>query len=713
MNKLEKVLEDIKISDVEPSEDLISLTKAECKKSIKVEQNTKVLHRTRRAKLTVRLLGAATAVAFIFVVFLISSIRNHNPIEGAAYYTIDINPSFGFTVDENNIVIDVSVQNEDAKDIYKGMNCVGLSLQDAIRLVIAKAEENGYMSHEGKTYVLLGQFLNNESDESGEELLNHLMASLEDELGDDIELIGVSGDSEDVEYAKNLEISPGLLILCELTDDVDADQNLKVEDVVKHLPDEYNDKPEFKAPVISGSVSEGKLAILWGEIGFSNADAGIEVEYKLLKGTTLDEIKEKKNVVSSRVVSIDEKQPTSFVVEVDSSDLTQKTYYCLYVKCGSTSKLSNVLPVTAEITEATKEPEVTPEPISDDGASQISGYIKDGKIVLQWTEIENERFSGYKVMYSSTDSTPTYGEDGCYYLEYVTDAKKTSSSYKLTSLKGYSEGKKYYFSITALYDEQNTKVSGNVISKVMPKTTATPTDEPTSSDYPSTTISGSKDGDSIYLSWGKISDERLEGYKVVYSFTDSTPVYGSSDYLRWITNASTTSTVINVSELGTSSDDRTCYFSITALYEDHSVKRAGNAIAIKIPGTSPTPAPSYPSANLTSASLSDGTVTLKWSTVSNVDFSYYKVVYSFTNSSPSYPSSSLVDYFSDSCVGSCSFCIESLSGYEPGKTCYFSITTLYNDTKVVEMLSLSHSSCNGRNHARDYNRGDYDRAYAD
>ena len=684
MDKLEKVLTDIKIADLEPDENLVRLTKLECKKTMRLDVEAKLTNNTRRSKLTVRLLAAATFVAFIFVALIVSSIRSQNPIQGAAYYTIDINPSFGFTVDEENIVIDVSFQNKDAEELYEGMDCVGLKLQEAIKMIIIKAEAEGYMDGNGSTYVLLGQFLLNET-KNGENTLDQLIALLQNEFGDGIRLIGVNGDKEDIELAKDLEVSPGILILCEMVDDVEADEDVKVEDVVKNFPDQFIE-PEFSAPVIKGEVDGNTLVISWEEIDFSKIDAeGLEVEYKLLKGASLDEIKEMKNVVSEFVVDIADDQPTSFELEITERELDTKTYYCLYIHCSKTSKLSNVLPVTTQSADPTEEPEITPEPIGEEGASEISGSIAGGYITLNWTKIDSERFDGYKVMYSSADSTPVYGEEGCYYIEFVTDANKLTGKYKLTDLKGYEPEKKYYFSITVLYDGQEIKIPGNVISKIMPKAAATATPAPTNNNaYPSTTISGARDGDKIYLSWNKISDERLDGYKVVYSFTDSTPAYSSSPYLRWITSASTTAAVINLSELGDSTETRTCYFSITALYDGQSVKIPGNAISIEIP---PVSVPEYVSTTVNYASYSEATgkVSMSWNPIDHPSFEGYKVVYSFTDPEPVYGDGcSYVYWITNAAETACSFSPTSLTGYEPGKTGYFSVSVLYDSHSIIK-----------------------------
>ena len=615
MNSIERVLEEISIAEVEPDEELVRNTRNECKKIIRNIRQAGIETKTKKAKLTVRLLAAASVVAFIFVAFIITSINNQSPLNGAAYYTIDINPSFGFSVDENNVVLDVTMQNEDAKQMYEGIDCVGMDFLDAVKLIVEKAMANGYIKEEGQTYVLLGQFLSGDSKEDEEETLNNLLAGLQADLGDNIHLIGVNGSQEDIEQAKELDVSPGILRLCNMTGEIQASDDTKIEDVVERMP-EYYDEVEFDAPVIQGTYEGTKLIINWNEIDFRNVkDEETTVKYKLIKGTTLDEVKEMKNVVASSEAAVGNDQITQFIVDIDTADVNTTMYYCLYVSCGGTSKLSNVLPVTVKAQSIEATPAPTSAPIGDEGASKISGSISWDKITLTWTGIDNERFDGYKVMYSYTDSTPVYGEDGCYYLEYITDASKTTGTYKLTSLTGYKEGRKFYFSITALYDNQETKVAGNVIAKTMPVTTTaapSPTATPVNNEYPSTNISGTMNADSIYFSWGMISDERLEGYKLVYSFTDSTPAYDSSPYLRWITTASQTSAVVSLSELGASTEDRVCYFSITALYENHAVKVPGSTISFTIPGIAPE---EYITPALSSAFCSEdnGVIYMNWS----------------------------------------------------------------------------------------------------
>ena len=110
---IERILEEIKIADVEPDEDLVRLTKLECSKAVRATKKAEIQNKTKRERLTIRLLTTAAAVALVFVVLIVATVTNQRPLSGTAYYTIDINPSIGFYVDENNEVTEVILQNED------------------------------------------------------------------------------------------------------------------------------------------------------------------------------------------------------------------------------------------------------------------------------------------------------------------------------------------------------------------------------------------------------------------------------------------------------------------------------------------------------------------------------------------------------------------------------------------------------------------------
>ncbi|MDP4093433.1 MAG: S-layer homology domain-containing protein [Bacillota bacterium] len=104
--------------------------------------------------------------------------------------------------------------------------------------------------------------------------------------------------------------------------------------------------------------------------------------------------------------------------------------------------------------------------VSDYTAPYVTSSIENGKLVLKWQAITDNRFQGYKVVISKNDSSPEYPDNG--YLFYITDRYKTSAV--IDNSTGYNggdfgeylvPGQHYYFSVTALYSD--TRIPGNVL----------------------------------------------------------------------------------------------------------------------------------------------------------------------------------------------------------------------------------------------------------
>jgi hypothetical protein len=97
--------------------------------------------------------------------------------------------------------------------------------------------------------------------------------------------------------------------------------------------------------------------------------------------------------------------------------------------------------------------------------------ILDDQALLSWDKITSTTFSGYKVVISRRDSTPSYPENG--YYQYITDPNTTSvavkagDSYNGGDIGGQLRaGVDYYFSITVLYGDK--KATGNVVRAKLP-----------------------------------------------------------------------------------------------------------------------------------------------------------------------------------------------------------------------------------------------------
>ena len=91
----------------------------------------------------------------------------------------------------------------------------------------------------------------------------------------------------------------------------------------------------------------------------------------------------------------------------------------------------------------------------------------------------------------------------------------------------------------------------------------------------------------LIVSWNTIKSNGIQGYKIVASRSDSTPIYPENGYYKWITNLDANSETIRVGDSYSSGDFSkfesgvTYYISVTAVYKDKSVP--GNTVVIKMP----------------------------------------------------------------------------------------------------------------------------------
>ncbi|MBT6691670.1 hypothetical protein HOB10_05055 [Candidatus Parcubacteria bacterium] len=217
-------------------------------------------------------------------------------------------------------------------------------------------------------------------------------------------------------------------------------------------------------------------------------------------------------------------------------------------------------------------------------------------------------------------------------------------------------------------------------------------------------VSATENSDDITLSWEEITHEDLNGYKVVISQNDSTPVYPANGYLRWITNTSIVSQEIDNSssyrngDFGSYLDEgEDYYFSITAVY-GCGEKVAGNVLHLTYPGSSDTDDDeddddtsnvATPTPVVSISSSSDG-VLVSWEKIDDARFNGYKVVASKSDSKPAYPGDGYLKYITNE--DTTSHLINNSSAYRSGdfgsyfkvdEDYYFSITALYTTGKVA------------------------------
>ena len=142
-----------------------------------------------------------------------------------------------------------------------------------------------------------------------------------------------------------------------------------------------------------------------------------------------------------------------------------KYYLSITAVTGSGKYPGNTVQVTMPAAPAA--PVTTALPTATIGKTLLAEGVK-----LSWTKISDERFQGYKVVLSDSDSDPRYPEDG--YFQWITDASQTSVSiYPGNGYNGdndfggeFKSGVTYYARITALFE--GGKSYGNVITFTMP-----------------------------------------------------------------------------------------------------------------------------------------------------------------------------------------------------------------------------------------------------
>jgi hypothetical protein len=500
-----------------------------------------------------------------------------------------------------------------------------------------------------------------------EELLSEadLQAYLEANLGNMVQILIVSGNLEYKSDAEEQNVSAGLLKVQELSQELEVDS---VEEVAKILEEEA---AILVAPILKSTTLEKGLRFTWNKLDFSKVGYEGQVIYSLMAADSMETLNTGGGaIIKSFEFMTTGTQPIAYDLMASAGLVKQGevSYYLIKARYGDLSTYGNKIKATMP-----KEEKVV------EATCQVTGEVEGDGLQISWEKETGDGFQGYKVVASKDNPNPRYPEDG--YVEYISNSETTSQM--LYASDGFSTDRDYYFSVTYLFQDGGMKY-GNSVRLRMPEKEDQKVSEPvTQQTYISTTIKGSQSGPSVNLSWNEIDRSSFDGYKVMYSFTDSNPVYGDgSKYYRFITNPATTSVSLNMSELSGYTAGAKCYLSITALYDGHDVKKAGNVISFTDLGVYVEPSEDYVSTTI-SGSQSGETINLVWNKISHSNLDGYKVMYSFTDANPVYgDGSKYYQWITDPSKTGVSLNITKLSGYTPGDKCYFSITALYDDHAV-------------------------------
>ncbi len=311
----------------------------------------------------------------------------------------------------------------------------------------------------------------------------------------------------------------------------------------------------------------------------------------------------------------------------------------------------------------------------------------EGGLELSWEYKGASEPTGYKVVASISDESPIYPENGN--AKFVQGSSATIYSkdgYNGGDFENFKSGENYYFSITALVGDKY--VASNVVNKTMPEAVSV------EGKIPEVTVS--QVGNGVVVEWQPIDTIGLQGYKVVASSSDQTPVYPENGYASWITNLNTQSYYI---EPGTSyhggdlggkfKPGETYYFSVTAVY--NSGKIAGNTVKFIMPGE-PEDDVVVSLADKTpevEAVVTDGKLVIEWGDVSLIGLQGYKIVASKSNPAPIYPGDGYAFWITNltthrkEVMSGNSYNGGDLGGeFVSGESYYISVTAVYSDMKV-------------------------------
>lgn len=675
MFDIDKYLNEMEIKDMSIDEEVMTRTKKRCDEEQEIVRQQR---ESLKKKLKKGLLIAIPAAAVLLIGIIAGALLFSNTaFDAAAYYTVDVNPSICVHVDADGKVTSVVSQNEDAQEIVDSLNVKGEDVKTAIKKIITAIKDAGYLG-EGQKYVLIGCFAADGTLVQGS--LNDLQAQLEADFGDMIDLLLVSGDLDDLRQADQLKVSAGLLKLAQLADGSVTDGE-KVEDVVNNV--RCINEGNYVAPELSASVS-GTINLSWDELDFEAMGYAGKVRYSIAAGDTEAEVLSgDAEIIKTLSFYTYDEQPLSASVSIDPG-VTK--YFALYAKYGEAVKYSNAVMATMPGELVTPSPSSSPEKTDGPEPSAtplaphtVAGRVSGEKVILSWSKETAENFSGYKVVASKTNPTPSYPDDG--YLKYIT-AKDTTSISLYEGYQGLQGNTYYYFSVTYLFGD-GTKVAANAVRLKVPAKAEEEEDPPTS-DYPACNITSASISASgtVSLHWAKAPDNDFTYYKVVGSFTDSTPRYPENGYLDVLGRDCTSGSysLSKLSKLEGYAPGKTCYFSVTTVYKDGSLKVPGNVKALKMPDAPPEEEP-YPTTGISATLVDGGTrVKLTWTAVDDCRFEGYKVVGSRSDN-PSYPNDGYIKYITTITTHSCYISVEDLiddEGAIRGEKYYFAITIVYN-----------------------------------
>jgi hypothetical protein len=197
--ELDKELQAIAADKYNPSEELRLKTRSMVSRA--AQKRSKA--RPSARKLTRLYPAVAAALAIILFVSVFSAA----PAQAAGYYTIDINPSISIAVDDNDNVLSVSAKNSEAEGLLAGLELAGMRFEDALKVIIQAAAQEGYLKDQGR--LLVAHFGNDEGISQQE--LELIVSDQLPESG--VSVLALHGGKDDFDNAESAGKKAGIELL--------------------------------------------------------------------------------------------------------------------------------------------------------------------------------------------------------------------------------------------------------------------------------------------------------------------------------------------------------------------------------------------------------------------------------------------------------------------------------------------------------------------
>jgi hypothetical protein len=198
-----------------------------------------------------------------------------------SYVSLDVNPSFEFSINRFDRVLEVKAVNDDAEEMVQEINIDGLKNKEikvAVRNVLTELKNQGYITEGEDGGVVVA------TSSKSEEKTNNLAAALKTAVNEEV---GKDKDKDSLEVSKgtkNTEASKN-------EENKDSEETEKTEDENSiALDDKNKDKSEDKDKV---KLNEEKNASDKDDTEDEDDETGVEVEVVKVSQQKVDEAKEK------------------------------------------------------------------------------------------------------------------------------------------------------------------------------------------------------------------------------------------------------------------------------------------------------------------------------------------------------------------------------------------------------------------------------------